>query len=228
MRARLAGVFKNQGGLTLLELLIALTILGLILAVLGSALRISYNATKTGERHIERVHRARIISEQIAQELRSAYRFSQSAITDNSVAFRGEPDSLSFVATTSLRTRGVVHGGLKEVTYKVEEDVATGRRGLVLREDIIPHGELFEADKGYKVMLDPDVVSMRFRYFGSSGGEGGTQRPPRWEERWEGQGPPKAVEVQLVFGEPEEGTVMELPPIVLALPVEQTLEAEKQ
>lgn len=228
MIGRIATVLRSQRGLTLLELIIVLTILGLIFVILGAALRISYNAIQTGDRTIERIHRARIITEQITQELRSAYRFSQPPTTEEFVVFRGGPERFSFVATTAMRTLGLMHSGLKEVTIGVEEDGAMGRRGLVLGEDVIPHGELFEEDKEYhRVVLDPSVVSMRCRYFGSPEGEGETPRPDQWEERWESDHPPKAVEVQFVFQEREEGTVVEVPPITLLLPVEQTLEMEK-
>ncbi|MCH7566598.1 MAG: prepilin-type N-terminal cleavage/methylation domain-containing protein, partial [Nitrospirae bacterium] len=77
MRARLFRVLRSQGGFTLLELVIAMAILGLIVAILGAALRISQNAILTGRRSIERTHRARVITERISQELRSAYLPSQ-------------------------------------------------------------------------------------------------------------------------------------------------------
>lgn len=224
---RIASLIRCQKGLTLLELLIAMAILSLILVILGSALRISYNAIAAKDRNIDRVHRARVITEQIAQELRSAYSLPSLRAGEEVKIFRGGPDRISFVTTTPLRSRGITGSGLKEVTYSVGEDAATGRKGLLLREDLIPHGELFEEGKGYQMVLDTTVRELRCRYLGSPENKDEAARPPGWEESWEGDRLPKAVEVQLVFQEPERGAALELPPVTMVLPVEKTLEAEK-
>ena len=228
MRARLFRVLRSQGGFTLLELVIAMAILGLIVAILGAALRISQNAILTGRRSIERTHRARVITEQISQELRSAYPPSQVGTSVESVAFRGEADRFSFVTTASMRSRGFVQSGLKEVTLSVEEDADTGQRGLVLREDIIPNGALLEEGKGHLIMLDPTVEAIKYRYFGSLQVAGQIPPPPRWEESWKSDTPPTAVEFLLTFKKPEEGKVMEIPPITLVLPIAQTIEPKKK
>lgn len=228
MRARLFRVLRSQDGFTLLELVIAMAILGLIVAILGAALRISQNAILAGGRNMERTQRVRVITEQISQELRSAYRPSQVGTSVESVAFRGEADRFSFVTTASMRSRGFMQSGLKEVTLSVEEDADTGQRGLVLREDIIPNGELFEEGKGQRIMLDPTVEAIKYRYFGSPPTTRGTPPPPRWEESWKSNTPPKAVEYLLTFKKPEEGSVMEIPPITLVLPIVQTIEREKK
>ena len=212
----------------MLELVIAMAILGLIVAILGAALRISQNAIRAGGREIERTHRARVITEQISQELRSAYRPSQVGTSVESVPFRGEADRFSFVTTASMRSRGLVQSGLKEVTLSVEEDADTGQRGLVLREDIIPNGKLFEEGKGQRIMLDPTVEAIKYRYFGSSPRTAGPPPTPRWEESWKSNYPPTAVEFLLTFMKPEEGRVMEIPPITLVLPIVQTMEPKKK
>ena len=224
---RIASILRCQKGLTLLELLIAMTILGLILVILGSALRISYNAIAAKDRNIDRVHRARVVTEQIAQELRSAYRPSNLGANEEVKIFQGGPDRISFVTTTPLRSRGLPGSGLKEVTYSVGQDAATGRRGLLLMEDLIPHGELFEEGKGYQMVLDTTVSELRCRYLGSPESEDESARPAGWEDHWEGNRLPQAVEVQLVFQQPEKGAALELPPVTIVLPVERTLEAEK-
>jgi len=205
VRARLFRVLRSQGGFTLLELVIAMAILGLILAILGSALRISQNTILTGRRSMERTHRARVITEQISQELRSAYRPSQVGTSVEAVAFRGEADRFSFVTTASMRSRGFVQSGLKEVTLSVEEDADTGRRGLVLREDIIPNGELFEEGKGQLIMLDPTVEAIKYRYFGSPPTTGGTPPPPPVGGELEERHSPKGRRISSNFQETGRG-----------------------
>lgn len=229
MRGRLRAMIRSQRGLTLLEVVIATTILALIVVILGAALRISYNTIQTGSRHMDRIHRARVITDQLAQELRSAYRFPpRQGAPEEVIAFHGEPDRFSFVTTASMHTQGLIHSGLKEVTFGLEDDSATGRRGLVMWEDVIPHGELFEEGKGHRIVLDTAVVALRYRYFGSPAQEGETPRPERWEERWESARPPKAVEVRLTLHDPHEPQPTELPPITVAVRVERTLEVEKE
>jgi hypothetical protein len=127
-----------------------------------------------------------------------------------------------------MRTRAFTTSGLKEVTLSIKEDTTTGRRGLVLREDIIPNGELFEEDKGYETMLDPTVVTFRCRYFGALQEGLETPRRDSWQDNWVGENPPRAVEVLLAFQEQNEGPITELPPITLVLPIEQVFEMEKQ
>ncbi len=228
MRRRGRTLRGCQRGLTLLELLISMTILGLIFVIIGSALRVSYNAITAGDMHIDRVHRVRVMTEQIAQELRSAYRLSQLGSTEEVTIFRGEPSRFTFVTTTPLRIRSLRYSGLKEVTLSISDEDAPGQRGLVLHEDIIPHGELFGEGKGYRAVLDPTVVDMRCRYLGTPDGDEESGAASEWRESWESDRLPTAVEVALQFNGSKDGAKMELPPITLVLPVQQVLEAEKQ
>ncbi len=52
MRGRLLATQRNERGLTLLEVIIATTILGFIVLILGAALQISYNTIQPGSRHM--------------------------------------------------------------------------------------------------------------------------------------------------------------------------------
>ncbi len=78
---------QSSGGFTLLELLIALAIFGLVVAILTSGVRFSGRAWDAQERHLDR------------QDDLAALQNSLRSLIASGRDFKGGPDSLEFVAT---------------------------------------------------------------------------------------------------------------------------------
>jgi prepilin-type N-terminal cleavage/methylation domain-containing protein len=216
-------LLSDQKGLTLLELLIALALFGLIVLIMGSALRTSTKAVRTGLTQMDSVHRARVITEIITQELKSAFILSKPTSAEKLVLFRGEPNKISFVTIAPMRTGPTLYSGLKEVSFSVQENLGFGLRGLILRENLIPHGDLFEGETGYETLLDPTVVEMRCLYLVPVEETEEGNQEERWVEKWEGDKPPLAIKLELSFQSFEGEPLIEIPAFSIAIPLEQTL-----
>jgi prepilin-type N-terminal cleavage/methylation domain-containing protein len=64
---------RSRGGFTLLEVIIAITILSLIMVIIGSAFRLGIQAWGRGEKETEDGQRLRALSSLLSQQLKSIY-----------------------------------------------------------------------------------------------------------------------------------------------------------
>ncbi len=124
-----AGVERGRG-FTLLELLLAISIFAVVVAVLFSSFWVGIGAWEKGEAGIEFQQRMRAVSELMFREISSTYPYfltpSQLDKHTSYVAFFGEPDSLRFVSYANLHKRA---SGLCMLEFWVSE-----RSGLLLGE----------------------------------------------------------------------------------------------
>ena len=195
-----AGVEKGRG-FTLLELLLAISIFAVVVAVLFSSFWVGIGAWEKGEAGIEFQQRMRAVSELLFREISSTYPYfltpSQLDKHTSYVAFFGEPDSLRFVSYANLHKRA---SGLCMLEFWVSE-----RRGLMLGEAaaLAANKEDFDAvplrSPEYALEICPEVRGLQFRYFDQKNDD----EPGEWLERWdpvERQGyMPKIIEVTLTF-----------------------------
>jgi general secretion pathway protein J len=202
------GVEKSRG-FTLLELLLAISIFAVVVAVLFSSFWVGIGAWEKGEAGIEFQQRMRAVSELMFREISSTYPYfltpSQLDKHISYVAFFGEPNSLRFVSYANLHKRA---SGLCMLEFWVSE-----RRGLLLGEaaalcankedfDAVP---LRSAENALEICSD--VKGLQFRYFEQKNED----EPGEWLERWdpvEQQGVmPKIIEVTLTFLDQRDETV---------------------
>lgn len=205
--------------MTLIELLLALTLLAMVIGTALSFVRVAERARQRGEAEEEASRRARLVIERISQTLRSAvvpYKGSS-----GTYSFQGEAERLAFVTIAGP-------GGPREIRYLVEEDQESKTKQLIEEERIVPGIESFGQGDGDKRVLDRAVGRISFRY--SESGEGGEES---WSGRWEPKAPPsspanpearpprlpRAVEVRLALTAVRDGkeTLIELPPRVVTL-----------
>jgi len=195
---------RRERGFTLIELVLALSILAVMLAVLFGSLRVGLRAWQRGEERAETLQHARSMTQILEQALGGAYAF-QGVVDQNSqpqIIFKGAADRLSFV-TVSPPMPFPVPIAFTSVTLLMEAGTSPG---LAIREKALPNFQPFE--EVAPSLVDPSITAIRFRYLRDEGS---------WEEAWdagEDRGLPRAVEETLtamINGRVREQSPMTVP-----------------
>ncbi|MBN1552801.1 prepilin-type N-terminal cleavage/methylation domain-containing protein [bacterium] len=153
---------KSACGFTLLEVLLAVTILAMISLAISAGLSTGVRAWRAGERDLDLYQRKRILYDRLRREISGAInvRGKQEDETHYQMIFDGTSDTLSFVSTSESMTFAGFPMGLKEITISAESG-----EGLIVREAIFSNTDFFSDEKGYTYILDSDVTEIKFRYF---------------------------------------------------------------
>ena len=172
-------------GFTLIEVVIALTLVAALLAVTFGGLRVGLAAWRQGDARAERLQRVRSLNQLLVRAVGGAhpYRVDAAGPEPAPPAFQGERDRLAFVTA-----RPPVP--LPAPIAFTAVSLALEPTGLTIREAALPSRDLFGALA--PVLADPEVVAVQFRYLR---GEDRT-----WAERWDGaseQALPAAIEITL-------------------------------
>ena len=172
----------RQAGFTLLELLIALTLMGLLLAMLYGGLHIGNRSWNAGEQRAEQFNELRIVHDFIRRQIRQSLALFHITEDGRVLAFTGETERLRIV-TPMLQHLG--RGGL----YFVEFDVVASDPGDLLRMRWQPFhpgredGERLgdDSEEPEDTILLSGVEDVKWSYFGQvSVGE-----DPEWSDKWE-------------------------------------------
>ena len=186
---------KRQGGFTLVEMLLAMTLMSMLLALAYGGLRASTRATEKGQQILQDSGRIRMahqfVRKQITQMMPLA--FFQDESTDQRTVFLGESQGFRFVAPMP----GYLgYGGpqVQELYFERGED------GLEL---VLSHALLQGFDESYLYQAEPifllgKIKSARFSYLGrDETGELGD-----WVQTWEQvDSLPAAVSLDIEFNE---------------------------
>jgi general secretion pathway protein J len=89
---------NKQGGFTLLEMLVATTMLGMLLAMLYSGLRLGINSAAAAEERIQQVSRIRVTQEFLRSQFSRIQPVTWKYDGNVGVVFEGESDRIQFVA----------------------------------------------------------------------------------------------------------------------------------
>jgi general secretion pathway protein J len=173
---------RRRLGFTLLELLLALSILGVILAVVAGALGVTVRAWEKGERLAEVQQRSRTILEQLRRQLGSTVVLFGAREDQPLVAFSGGPGRVEFTSTLAMASKAgaaAVH-----VTYVVEPG-PDGRARLLLYEDPVePEDYLSDrplAHGSEPRLLAADLEDVVFEYLAGTGGGPDLRWLPAWQ-----------------------------------------------
>jgi general secretion pathway protein J len=176
---------RPASGFTLIEVVIALSLVAALLAITFGGLRVGMAAWRRGDVRAEHLQRVRSLNQLLVRAVGGAHPYQVEAAGQEPAppAFEGERDRLALV-TARPPVPLAAPIAFTAVTLSPED------AGLTIREGALPNRDLFAGLA--PVLVDPTVAGLRFRYLR---GEDRT-----WAERWDAaaeQALPAAVEVTL-------------------------------
>lgn len=222
-RAHSGIVFMSLKGFTLIEVVVALMILGLILLIILGAFRLGVSAWEKGESVKEDYQKVRIISHLISQQIKSAfpYKIKAQKAEGDYLAFEGKLHSLRFVSALPIRAQQPE--GFVYATYKFKEGGKEGGR-LILYEQRVLNKDFFEEELKEEsgVTLLEGVSDVRLEYYQEE--DPTKNRDEGWVEEWnakEEKQLPKALKM-VILHRNEKGKGEEIPITILtSLPANQ-------
>jgi general secretion pathway protein J len=186
-----------EKGFTLVELLVALTLLGLISVVLFGGLRFGTRAWEAGDRRAAQLAQVQavqaLLRRRIAQALPPG--LGAAAAVEKRAVFAGETDVLQFFAAVPSRTSV---GGIYAFDLAAIEDDSGVRLELTwrLRRADDEADDTPEAGLGGRRVLIDGLAAAQFRYFGAP--EPG--QTADWRDNWDGNaGLPELVAIEAEF-----------------------------
>jgi general secretion pathway protein J len=200
---------RRQRGFTLVEVVIALTIVATLLVIMFSGLRVGLAAWQRGDERAQALERTRSITHVITRTLGAAYPYQASGTKGERarLLFEGEPGRVAFV-TAAPPFPGADSVAFTAVTLA---QASVPAPGLAVTQKILPNEKPFDAGLN-PLLVDGAVTDVRFRYLKESNGE--------WTERWDAAREkvlPLAVEVTMTVL--QAGRAVEQPPLVVSVPV---------
>lgn len=176
MRRRLCGPDQRQTGFTLLELVVAITLMGLVLVLLYSGMRLGLNGWDSGERRAEVTDRLRLVQEVLRRQLVHSMTVYQVNDKQEKIpVFSGRADEIEFVAPMLTQ---LGQGSL----YRIRIGAGNGRLWMRWRP-YLPDDP--DAGPERENILLEGVSRLEWAYFGPEQTEGSEDNPPsRWYSDW--------------------------------------------
>lgn len=173
----------RQGGFTLLELLIAITLLGLILVLLFGGLRLGVRSWDAAQRNVDTMNAVRSVEGFLRGEMGRVYPYRwKSGLGGPRLAFIGERYKLSFVAPLPSRIGG---GGLYLMSMELEQSGNEKRivwKQVPVSAQMQDFSALAEAREMELVSTEMGGVEEAWlSYFGQEG----DGAEPVWTDRWQ-------------------------------------------
>lgn len=198
-------------GFTLIEVVVAMTILGFSLLIIFGAFRLGLSAWERGERTREKFQRERTAARMISQQVKSMvpYKIKTQKAEGDYLAFEGKEKSLKFVSALSLRAHRPE--GFVFVIYEFKSGGGEGGRLLVYEQRVV-NSDFFEErpreDRGISLM--EGISDVRFEYYREADEE--KKKMEGWVEDWDAKEEkdlPRALRITVSYknGKNEKGEV---------------------
>jgi len=171
---------SGAAGFTLVELLIALTLLGLLTTLIFGGLRLAARAWAKVDDRAAEAGDLWAVEDVLRHAITAAYpAFASADLTDRTIAFDGDSDTLALLAPLP---QAIGAGIMAQMRFFLAGDERS--RALVMGWRL----DLPSADTGAplpesRVKLLGHVRSIQFEYFGAAA-EGGE---PTWQGQWSGR-----------------------------------------
>jgi general secretion pathway protein J len=180
-----------ERGFTLLELLVALGILGLLTSTLLAAFRLEAEHISRRSAKLERASLLPVAHSFLRTQLANARPIVPIEATDLRIAFDGSLHGLRFIGAAPESVAG---SGL--LAYLVEHDGDQLRLRWQGFEGALTGDQ---STSGESVLLE-NVASVAIHYYGAPA----PQTPPQWHENWTGLAYlPSLIRIELVFSDGE-------------------------
>ena len=170
-------------GFTLIELMVAITLMALMVTILYGAFYLSHRATEKAQLRFDRNQSLRAVEEYLGGFIRSAYPYRESG--GQAVLFSGGEEKLTFVSAVSM---GVEGRGVSKISLSW----GSGETGeLTLKEEIPVRGQGYESS----VILWREVTDLKLEYLEPKG------QDEQWVDQWDGEDRkdlPRAVRMTLL------------------------------
>lgn len=197
-------------GFTLLELLIAITLLGFILALLFGGMQLGARSWDAGELRSGHTAHLALVQGFLRRELNQAYPYRWKKKVDTELAFAGESNRLRFVAPIAAR---LGPGGLYLLSIEL---AASDDGGQLIMKRVIPEHDtgdfkaLDDAEAEKDVLADK-VESVTFAYFGAETKEA----EPQWLDKWDNPKVlPYLIRIRVKFSNGREWPDLVVPPLI--------------
>lgn len=153
---------NTENGFTLMELLIAASVVSLLAMGVAAGLSAALRAWDSGERNLETYQTKRIVCDRLITEIGNAVNIRGQKEDEEQarMIFNGEPNTLSFLTTAHALMSPTMPMALKETNIYVEPGV-----GLVIQEAMFSSTEFFSRDRGIQYVLDPTITDIQFSYY---------------------------------------------------------------
>lgn len=200
---------QRADGFTLIELIIAMALIGMALAIGFSALRLAARSMESTDRLVNDLEELRVARAVVQRQLSQALPLRESLV-ERQINFHGESQQLEFIAPAPAQ--GERLAGLYQ--YRLRMATKGEKQGLLLEyqpyEPGLPRDWPLNAES---TLLVSNIKECEFSYFGIDQGE-----VEEWQTSWSRmERMPRMVRVAMLRG--AEGTApLEL---VVALPVER-------
>ena len=202
MRPHSRPILGAQRGFTLLELLISLTLLGLILVLLFGGLRLSIRSWDSVQKKVDNLNSVRSVEGFLRREMEQIYPYRWKAAPARRFAFVGERHKVNFVGPMPSRI-GI--GGLYAIALELEQ-TGSGRRLTWKYVPVDPQMQDFSSlDPAKEIVLAGTeliaVDDIWLSYFGRET----ESAAPRWLDRWDSTVTmPQLIRIKVRFADGSE------------------------